>query len=226
MTVPDAERVSMLLKIAALLAFHAAATLIGACLFVILLRCGAFAAIDVLFYRGVAVLVVSGFLLLPILWALVGRMPERLGMTRRDTVGGAVVAWSLLLAVFIVGPVTFDRSISIFILAQFELADTPLSQQALRNAFIRTYVDDWDQVGRRLREQETSGNLERTPQGWQLTARGRTLMEVARAVSHLLGDDPRFVGAHIAASNRGVGLSTQPMAKGEEDTGLRMLKQK
>ena len=108
-------------------------------------------------------LVVSGLLLLPILWASVGRMPERLGMTKRDAVSGAVVAWSLLLAVFIMGPVTFDRSISIFILSQFELADTPLSQQALRNAFIRTYIDDWNQVGRRLREQETSGNLERTP---------------------------------------------------------------
>src|ERR1700730_3157964 len=40
MTVPDTERVSMLLKIAVLLAFHAAATLIGAYLFVILLRSG------------------------------------------------------------------------------------------------------------------------------------------------------------------------------------------
>jgi len=226
MTVPDAERVSMLLKIAVLLAFYAAATLLGACLFVILLRSGAFAEIDVLFYRGVAVLVVSGFLLLPSLCAMVGRMPERLGMTKRDAVGGTAVALSLLLAIFILGPVTFDRSISIFILSQFELTDAPLSQQALRNAFIRTYIDDWDQVGRRLREQETSGNLERTPQGWQLTARGRVLMEVARAISHLFRGDPRFVGAHIAPSNRGVGLSTQPMAKGEVDTGLRLLKQK
>jgi hypothetical protein len=76
------------------------------------------------------------------------------------------------LAVFVLGPVTFDRSIYIFLLSQFELAGTPLSQQALRNTFIRTYIDDWDQVGRRLREQEISGNLEDTPQGWQLTPRG------------------------------------------------------
>jgi hypothetical protein len=85
---------------------------------------------------------------------------------RRDAFGAAVVALSLLLAVFVLGPVTFDRSIYIFLLSQFELAGTPLSQQALRNTFIRTYIDGWDQVGRRLREQEISGNLEDTPQGW------------------------------------------------------------
>src|ERR1700720_1074975 len=112
----------MPLKIAVLLAFYAAATLIGACLFVILLRSGAFAAIDVFFYRGAAVLIVSGCLLLAILLVLAGRMPERFGITKRDAVNGAVVAWSLLLAVFILGPVTFDRSVSIFILSRFELA--------------------------------------------------------------------------------------------------------
>jgi hypothetical protein len=196
MTVPDAERVSLPLKIAVLLAFHAAATLMAACLFVIFFRSGAFAAIDVLFYRGVAVLAVSGFLLLAILWISAGRLPIRLGVTKRDAVSGAVVAVSLLLAAFVLGPVTFDRSISIFLLSQFELVGTPLSQKALRNAFIQTYIDDWDQVGRRLREQEISGNLEHTPQGWQLTPRGRVLMEVARAVSRLLESDPRFVGAY------------------------------
>jgi hypothetical protein len=196
MTVRDAERDSVPLKIAVLLAFYAAATLIGGGLFVILLRIGVFAAIDVLFYRGVVVLAVSGFLLLAILWIFAERLPGRLGVTKRDAVSGAVVAVSLLLAAFVLGPVTFDRSISVFILSQFELAGAPLSRQALQNAFIRTYIDDWDQVGRRLREQEISGNLEPTPQGWKLTPRGRALMEVARAVSRLLGSDPRFVGAY------------------------------
>lgn len=208
MTVPDAERVSMLLKIAVLLAFHVAATLIGACLFVILLRCGAFAAIDVLFYRGVAVLVVSGSLLIAILWILVRRLPEGLGLSARDAVGAAAMSFSLLLAAFVLGPVTVDRSVSIFILSQFDRAGVPLTQQAARNAFITNYVDDWDQIGRRLREQEISGNHERTPQGWQLTSQGRVLMEAARAMSHLFGGDPRFVGACITPSDRGVGLST------------------
>ncbi|MGH6893268.1 MAG: hypothetical protein ACREEP_13515 [Dongiaceae bacterium] len=209
MIVPEAGHVSMRVKIAALLAFYAAAMLICACLLVILLRSGAFAAVDVLFFRGLAALSLSGSLLLAILWVLVRRLPEGLGLSARDAVGAAALSLSLLLAAFVLGPVTADRSLSIFILSQFERAGTPLSQQTARNAIIRTYIDDWDQIGRRLREQEISGNLERTPQGWQLTARGRVLMEAARAMSHLFGGDPRFVGAYITPSDRGVGVNTR-----------------
>src|SRR5262249_33375063 len=108
------------------------------------------------------------------------------------------------------GPVTFDWSISIFILSQFEVAGTPLSQQELRNTFIRTYIDDCDQIDRRLREQEISGNLERTPHGWKLTAQGRMLMAVARAVSHLFRGEPRFVGAYTTPFDRGAGTELRP----------------
>ena len=204
MTIFDARRASTPLKIAAVLAFYATATLIGGCLFAMLLNSGAFAAIDVLFYRGLAALAVSGFLLLAILWALARRLPDGLGLTARDTVGAAIVALSLLLVIFVLGPVTFDRSISIFLLSQFELADAPLSEQAARDIFLRTYIDDWDQIGRRLREQEISGNLERTPQGWKLTTIGRLLMASARVISHIFGGDPRFVGAYVTPPERAV----------------------
>ena len=89
MIVPDTGQVSMRIKIAALLAFYAAATLICACLLVILLRSGAFAAVDVLFYRGLAALAMSGSLLLAMFWILVRRLPEGLGLSARDAVGAA-----------------------------------------------------------------------------------------------------------------------------------------
>lgn len=197
----------MPVKIGVLLAFYLTATLICACLLVILLRSGAFAAIDVLFYRGVAALAMSGSLLIAILWILVRRLPEGLSLSARDAAGAAAVSFSLLLAAFVLGPVTVDRSVSIFILSQFDRAGVPLTQQAARNAFVRNYVDDWDQIGRRLREQEISGNLERTPQGWQLTSQGRVFMETARVISHLFGGDPRFVGAHITPSDPGIALN-------------------
>jgi hypothetical protein len=206
MTTFNARRASTSLRIAALLGFYATATLIGGCLFAMLLRSGAFVAIDVLFYRGLAALVVSGLLLLGTLWALLRPLPERLGLTARDTWGAAIVALSLLLVVFVLGPVTFDRSISIFLLSQFELAGAPLSEQSARDIFLHTYIDDWDQIGRRLREQEISGNLVRTPQGFMLTAQGRLLMETARVFSRIFGGDPRIVGAHVAPPERDVPL--------------------
>lgn len=208
MKIPDDRRISMLIKVAALFAFYATATLIGAFLFVMFLRSGAFIAIDVLFYRGLSVLTVCGIFLLAILWILAMRLPKRFGITARDAFSGTAVSLPLLLTVFVLGPVTFDRSISIFILSQFERADVPLTQEAARNAFTRIYVNEWDQIGRRLHEQEISGNLERTPQGWQLTARGHVFMEAARAISLLSGGDLRFVGASVTPSDHESRLKT------------------
>jgi len=55
-------------------------------------------------------------------------------------------------------------------------------------------VCDWDQVGRRLNEQLSSGNVERTPGGFRLTPQGAAFMRTARMISQLFGGDPRFVG--------------------------------
>ena len=106
----------------------------------------------------------------------------------------SVVAVSLLFAAFVLGPVTVDRSVSVFLLSRFERANGPLSADQARAIFVETYGGSWDQVGRRLREQQASGNLEQTPAGWQLTAQGKAFMSTARWLSRLIGGDPRFVG--------------------------------
>ncbi len=104
-----------------------------------------------------------------------------------------MVAVSLLCAGFVLAPVTVDRSISVFMLSRFD-THSPMTEQQARDAFVSTYVDDWAQIGRRLHEQEVSGNLRQTPQGWEITPQGRAFMRTARVVSRLFDADPRFVG--------------------------------
>ena len=148
----------------------------------------------VLFYRGVFALAATGLALLVVFAFALPRLPRRLGLTAPDALGGAIVATSLLFAGFVLGPVTVDRSISVFMLSQFDAADHPLSEQETREKFVRIYVGEWDQMARRLREQEISGNLEHTADGWRLTPQGRSFMSVARIMSSVFGGDPRFVG--------------------------------
>ena len=109
-------------------------------------------------------------------------------------IGAAIVATSLLTAAFVLGPVTVDRSVSVFMLSQFDAADHALTEAEARDAFRRIYVDDWAQIDRRLKEQELSGNLEHDGPGWRLTAQGRAFMGTARMMSSLFKGDPRFVG--------------------------------
>lgn len=189
------ETRSTLRRAFALVLLYAAATLVGGVIFVALLRAAlAFLGPGVMFYRGVGALIVDFFLLIVLVAAAAARLPRRFGIDGADALGAAIVATSLLLAAFVLGPITADRSISVFMLSQFDAADRPLTGAEARDAFVRVYVDDWAQIDRRLKEQALSGNLEQGPEGWRLTAQGRAFMKTARALSAIFGGDPRFVG--------------------------------
>lgn len=190
---PDGAKASTAAQIAAIVAFHGLAIVLGSAIFLALLATGLFGGWSILFYRALAILALS----LPLLALLMGwiatRLPSRLAVTPRDAVGASVVAASMLVAFFIVGPVTVDRSISVFMLSRFELSADGMSEKQARDAFVDTYVDGWRQIERRIQEQEASGNLERGPNGWRLTPQGRAFMGQARTLSRLFGGDPRFV---------------------------------
>jgi hypothetical protein len=178
---------------AALAAFYGIAAVLGFGLFVAATTFGLFANMSILFYRGLAVLAaITPVLILLLVLAL--RLPWAVGLLgARDAVAAAIVAISLNLAAFVLGPVTVDRSISVFMLSR--LAQAPLTADDLAREFATQYVRDWDQIGRRLKEQVVSRNVEQMPDGrYRLTAQGQSFMTTARAMSRLFGGDPRFVG--------------------------------
>jgi hypothetical protein len=178
----------------ALVLFYALATFVGGTLFVGIMYCApALLGPGVMFYRGVAALLLV-FVLLIAAGAAASSRLRRFSLDGADSIGAAMVAVSLSAAGFVLGPVTVDRSISVFMLSQFDAADHPLTEREARDLFMRVYVDDWAQIDRRLKEQELSGNLEHAPAGWRLTPQGRAFMDAARAMSGLFRGDPRFVG--------------------------------
>lgn len=189
----EARRASPAMQIFALLAAFALATTLAALVFAGLMRAGAFGFLSVMFYRGLVALGATGVVVLVAMSALL-RRAGALGLSARDAVGATLVALALNLAFFTLGPVTVDRSISVFMLSRFESAGGPMSERAARDAFVSTYVDEWRQIDRRLGEQVASGNLERTEGGWRITPQGRAFMATARAMSRWFGGDPRFVG--------------------------------
>lgn len=186
---------SALARAGALVFLYAFSTLVGAALFVALMRtAAAVLGPGVMFFRGVGALGLVFAILIALFATVLQRRSHRFGLDGADALGAAMVATSLLATAFVLGPVTVDRSISVFMLSRFDAADHPLTEDEARDAFLQTYVNDWAQIERRLEEQELSGNLERAPSGWILTAQGRAFMRTARVTSRLFGGDPRFVG--------------------------------
>ncbi|MFV0281315.1 MAG: hypothetical protein ACK5JM_11230 [Rhodoblastus sp.] len=187
-------------RIMALVVYYGAAVLAGGVIFALLMRLAAlpgagFLFSGVLFYRGLVALALTALILFVASALLLPRGSGALRLRPDDCLGGAIVAACVLGAAFVLGPVTVDRSISVFMLQQFESAGKPLTVEDVRERFIKTYVVDWSQMDRRVKEQRISGNLEPAEGGaWRLTAQGRRFMEVARFMSWLVDADPRFVG--------------------------------
>lgn len=191
---PDRAKASHAAQSVAIAAFHGLAIILGAAILVALLATGVLAGMTILFYRALALLAITLPILALVMALIARKAPPRLALAPRDAVSSAIVAGSILVAFFIVGPVTVDRSISVFMLSRFESApDGVMSEKAARDTFVQTYVDDWRQIERRLQEQETSGNLRRGPEGWRLTPQGQSFMDKARLLSRLFAGDPRFV---------------------------------
>ena len=182
-------------RILALLVYYGLATLAGGAFFALLMRANTLLGPGVLFYRGLVALAVTALALLVLSIWLLRRLARALPLRADDAIGGAIVAACVLSSVFVLGPVTVDRSISVFMLQQFESAGKPLTVEDVKDRFVKTYVVDWSQMDRRVKEQQVSGNLEPAGNGaWTLTAQGRRFMEIARWMSWLVDADPRFVG--------------------------------
>lgn len=157
----------------------------------LLLLIGAFAAgvlarVDIMFYRG---LVLCGlvFVALLVAAALLFRR-GRYGVSFRDAFAAAILSLSLNVSFLVLVPVTVDRSISIFLLAQMAAhPERDFTTEELRTMFIDTYVGARDQIGRRVHEQEVSGDVAVSAAGARITSRGRLLIAVSQWIGRVFG---------------------------------------
>ncbi len=168
------------------------ALLVGFLLYLVLIASPLLASISLLFYRGV-LLAFAGAIMLAILGALAAR---RFTVLDLQTVVGAIpLSLAFNISFLIVFPVTFDRSITMFLLARIEQRDGQLDAQGLQQVFIREYLKEMRQIDRRIDEQSVSGNIRVEDGRIFITPQGKRLLRGGRIVSVWFDADPRFVNA-------------------------------
>jgi hypothetical protein len=169
-----------------------AAPLLGFCLYLALTWSPAFAGIGILFYRGLLLCFLSAALLGALLFVASRRLRA---IEPVAIIAAVALSLSANLMFLIVLPVTIDRSISVFLLAEIDAHRTsPLSTAELQDAFVRHYVRDMRQIDRRVREQTLSGTISTDGGRIRLTPRGERFLVLARFLSGPFRTDPRFVG--------------------------------
>ncbi|EQB16702.1 hypothetical protein [Sphingobium lactosutens] len=181
-----------------LLALAYCATIaLGFLLYVALIRSPLLGGVAILFYRGVAIAGVVAFLLL--VAGIAAR--RRLRLAPETLVGAVALSLAFNISFLIVFPVTFDRSITMFLLARIERQDGQLDAHGLEQVFVRQYLGDLRQIDRRIAEQSLSGTIRVERGRIHITPQGRRLLEGARLVGGWFGADPRFVTAPAPAAH-------------------------
>jgi hypothetical protein len=179
-------RIFLLLALA-----YGAALLAGFLLYLGLIRSPLMDGVAILFYRGVALAVVAALLMIVAGLAL----RRRLRLDPSTMIGATALSLAFNISFLITFPVTFDRSITMFLLARIERQDGQLDSGALEGVYVREYLGQMRQIDRRIAEQDVSGNIRIENGHIWITPQGRRLLTGARTVGHWFGADPRFVSA-------------------------------
>lgn len=176
-----------------LIGLHLLVFSISSSLFVASFRTPLFGNIQVLFYRGIALIALMSCLLVIGLLAL-----KKTGfgsiLMFRDIVL-SVVAFSCIMMVFFTHiPVTIERSVSIFMLGYMNAHQGQiLTKRDLRDAFVGSYVDGDDAMQKRLDEQVVSGNITRKGDGYALTPEGVRVVAIFSDIADVFGVDPKLI---------------------------------
>ncbi len=151
---------------------------------------------SILFYRGLILCALSAALVMAAMTLL--RRWRRFDLA--TIVAAGALSLSFNICFLIVLPVTLDRSISVFMLAQIEQhQNEALDERRITDIFVQKYVGDMRQMERRVAEQTASGNVVTVDGQIRLTDQGRRFLALSRTLARLFGTDPRFVGLAPAA---------------------------
>lgn len=175
----------------ATLTFFAAALVAYVALLVALFELGLFSGISVLFYRCIAVSAVAAVLF----GTLLGAVGLHTGLARlSDSIAATLVAANLAFTFLTLGPVTVDRSISIFINGHMAARpDHVFTAADIDRAFRDRYLTGMDQIARRMEEQRLTGTVERVGDGYRITEKGKGLIATSRVMARLFGADTRLL---------------------------------
>ncbi|KAA0123832.1 hypothetical protein CIW48_10055 [Methylobacterium sp. P1-11] len=197
---PPGPRAAQVLRwLCAQALLQAGAVLLGFGCFVLLFQTDLWSGVTILFYRGLILLGVAFLLTLAAMAGLAG-FGRAWGLRRRDALGACILSLSLNLSVFVILPVTVDRSISVFLLGQMAAhPEERFSPERARRVFETVYLGAFRQMDRRLAEQQASGNVAPMADGYVITPQGSAFIHFCALVARVFRTDTRLIDGTAAA---------------------------
>jgi len=179
-------------KVLKLIGLYALIYLIFSAVFVALFHTSILANMEVLMYKGLAFIIVTG-ILSAIAMAVVKKFWDF--VTVRDIIMMFVIFCCVNTVLFTMIPVTVERSVSVFMLSYMgENSDKTFTQDDIQEIFTNKYVKDYGAFEKRFDEQIVTGSLKDNGDGtYSITEEGKTIVKMFRTVAKWFNTDQRLV---------------------------------
>ena len=144
---------------------------------------------DVLFYRGISLLILVVIIIALLLLLF---KDKYLKISIKDIICIIIVIISFNLTFFTLVPVTIDRSITVFTLGKFDKAyENALTKEEMEKIFIDDYVYEKGAFDKRFKEQVTTGSIKKDEYSdkYVLTDRGKMLIRLFELIGRLYNVD-------------------------------------
>lgn len=170
-------------KILPILAVYIGTNILFAVIFLLLFHTGVVSEEHVLFYRGLTLLVITS-VFVAVIGASVYVMT---GKKYLETLIAAIVlAIAVHVSMFIVFPVTFERSVTMFLLRDLNTRQTDacngMSKEDMQQELIQTYILSGDAVKKRIDEQSAIHMIAGTDACYTVTDRARSFLQFSNTI--------------------------------------------
>ena len=179
-------------SILALIGIYALIYIVCSVMFVALFHTGILKNMEVLMYRGMAFIIITGV----IAAVVMGVIRKFWGfITVRDIIMMFVIFCCVNTVIFTLVPVTVERSVSVFMLSYMdENSDQTFTQESVGEVFTSKYVEDYGAFEKRFHEQVETGTIVQNPDGtYSITDRGRFIVKMFRTIAEWFDTDRRLV---------------------------------
>lgn len=166
--------------------------LVCSALFVGLFHTGFLGGMQVLMYRGLAFIIITG-ILSAVIMGVVRHFWNY--VTIRDIIMMFVIFCCVNIVFFTLVPVTVERSVTVFMLSYMDQnSDETFTQDSVGEVFTSKYVEDYGAFDKRFEEQVVTGTIEENEDGsYSITDKGRFIVNMFRLMSEWFDTDRRLV---------------------------------
>jgi len=166
--------------------------LVCTALFIGLFHTGLLKNMEVLMYRGVAFIVITG----AVAAVIMGVIRKLWGfITVRDIIMMFVIFCCVNMVFLTLIPVTVERSVSVFMLSYMEEnSDQTFTEESVGEVFTSKYVEDYGAFEKRFEEQVVTGTIRQNEDGtYSITESGKFVVKMFRTIADWFDTDRRLV---------------------------------